>query len=290
MKSVIALFIGFFSILGCQQIESTTENTEMAQQIGDLMASADEAGGSDGTLSWMEPDWRAIRSVREKPIFSWSFLSQPAFAASCSSATTFGSCSNNTITRDFNGCTIGTAKLSGLVTLTWGGSAANCLMVANGDSITRSPNFMVTGGTDATLRVSKTGTYGQKITRVTASTFTMTSDGIRRLFTSQNGETVYDFTSETTSALSISGTSRSNRTLENGTLRVTNNTNHGYCDFTPSAVAWVATCNCPSQGKWVAVCSDGQSARLTLTGCGRAALTVGSADSESITFDRCYGI
>lgn len=221
-----------------------------------------------------------------------SFLGElvsSAFAANCSTASTFGSCSSNVITRTFSGCYIGFASFSGTVTLTWSGLSTNCLTIASGDLITRVPNFTVTGRRGATLTVSKTGTNGQRIARTTGTVWSYTNDGIRRLFTSSTGTTLFDYTTTTTSAITINGSSRSSRNLNGGTLRVTDNVGGTTCDYTPSTVAWSSSCNCPTSGSWSGSCSDGKSSTLTINSCGRATFVLDSV-SQSVTLDRCYSI
>jgi hypothetical protein len=113
------------------------------------------------------------------PTWFETLLEQEANATSCRLANTFGTCTNNVITRTFGDCTVGGATFSGTVTLTFDDAASNstCQMTTAGHSITRVPAFTVTGRRGATLTVSKTGTVGQKITKGSGSTFTFTNDG-----------------------------------------------------------------------------------------------------------------
>lgn len=290
----VLLFSALFGLSQCGTV-ATTDVEETAQQVGDAMAAIDESGGSGGTIADLELNEKTLRrlspanfleSIQDK-------LISDSYAATCALSSTFGTCSANTITRTFGGCTIGSATLTGTVTLTWGGASSSCVMAAASDYITRSPSFSLTGRRGATLTSVKTGTFGQKITWSSGSgastVFSFTNDGIRRLFTATSGAITYDFTTTTTSAITITGTSRASRTLSGGGLRVTNNLTSVICDYVPTNVAWSATCSCPSSGSWAGSCTDGKTTTITMTGCGTATYTLGS-DTQSVSFDRCYGI
>lgn len=294
--SIAVLTLGSVGLVSCGDSQSTTDIQETGQQVGDVMASIDESGGSTGSLAFndLNSAHRAIARIApseaRSPWWSRAVLPQ-ANAASCLLSSTFASCSSNVITRTFGGCTIGAATFDGTVTLTFDDAAVDgtCQMALSGHSVTRVPAFTVTGRRGATLTVSKTGTVGQKITRgSTAGSFTFSNDGIRRVFTTSSGATLIDFTTLTTSDITVTGATRATRTLSGGSLRVTNNLTSVSCDYVPTDVKWTSTCNCPTSGSWAGTCSDGSSTSLSITGCGTASLTVGSA-SEDFTFDRCYG-
>lgn len=173
---------------------------------------------------------------------------------------------------------MGGGTFNGTVTLTWGGTSSNCVLQNPGDTITRVPNFTVTGRRNATLTVSKTGANGHRLTwdsGVNASkVFKFTNDGIRRVFTGPSGTVLFDLTTTTTSQITVTGTARTSRVMNGGTLRVTNNVSGVTCDFSPSSVSWSAAC------------SDGKTSVLTHTGCGTANFTLGST-STAVTLDRC---
>ncbi len=275
-----------------------TNANELGQQAGETMASVDESGGSSGTIASLFPfDQRAVERTfnrwapgeREKRRFS---IWPEAFADSCVALDTFSSCSNNVITRTFSDCSIGFATLSGTVTLTWDDDAVDntCKMTQEGHSISRDPEFTATGLRGATLHVEKTGVVGQRITRGSqAGTFTFTNDGIRRSFKNANNKTLFDFTTTTVDGINITGTSRANRVVDGGVLRVKNNKTDVTCDITPSNVTWESTCNCATSGSWSGTCSDSDSITIDITGCGSATLTKGST-SISVEFDRCFPV
>ena len=299
MKMKILFLMTILALQSCGSSSTTDTTEETGQQVGDVMASVDEGGGSTGgtfaflgidpksaqrtfarlSPSDVEPTWMEKISAPFQPVTN-------AYAGSCSTDATFSTCSSNVMTRTFSGCTIGYATVTGTVALTFVDAAVDstCSLASAGHTVTRVPAFTITGRRGATLTVSKTGTNGQVITKGSGSTFTFSNDGIRRVFT---GASTLDFTTKTTSDITITGTSRSGRTMSGGNIRVTNNTSGVYCDFVPSNVTWGATCNCATSGSWAGTCSDGKTSSLSITGCGTGTITIGSS-STSVTLDRCY--
>ena len=274
---------------------TSSDNEETGQQVGDVMASVDESGGSSGSLAMapvegIRKTFKRLSPADVSPTWYEQLWEHEATATSCRLASTFGTCSSNIITRTFSECTVNNAVFSGTVALLFNdaGVDSTCQMTAVGHSVTRTPAFTVAGRRGAVLTVTKSGTIGQRITKGSGSTFTFSNDGIRRVFTTAAGTTSFDFTTETTSDITVTGTSRASRTMSGGTLRVTNNLTDVTCDYSPTDVTWVSTCNCATSGTWSGSCSDGKTTSLELTGCGSATLTTGS-ESESITFDRCEG-
>ena len=300
MKQNIFFIVSTFFILsGCTPIlDDVTANSttieETAQQVGDVMASIDESGGSSGNLASYQKSFDKMYATyvpSSKLETFFDSLNPTAFAASCSSGT-FSSCSSNTITRTFGGCTVGSATFSGTVTLVWGGSSTNCQMGSNNDTITRTPNFTMTGRRNATLYVTKpTGSTGQVMTWTSGSTsatrvYSYANGGINRKFV-LNSTALFDQSTSTTTPLTITSSLRYNRVLNGGTLRVVNNLTNNVCTFSPTNVTWgSSTCNCPTQGSWTGSCTTTGSITLDITGCGTGKYTEGS-DTTTVTFDRC---
>ena len=288
------IFLAFLSLtfIACSKDETQVDIQEMGQQIGDIMASVDESGGSSGSYASVVSGHSKM-VARLAPATFWEKfnLLPQANATSCYSASTFSGCSSNVITRDFGGCTLGAATFTGTVTITFVDASDDniCLITGDSQTITRVPNFTVTGRRGAELSVKKTGSVGQRITRTAAGVFSFTNDGIQRKFTLPGGGTLLDYTSEVTSAITVSGNSRNGRTMSGGVLKVTNNVNGNVCSYTPSAVTWDSSCNCPVQGSWSGSCTDGRETVLTIISCGQANLILGE-DSETFTFDRCNSI
>jgi hypothetical protein len=289
MKNISGLVLLVLLLLSCSKKVESGDIEEIAQQVGDVAASIDEAGGGNGSIALNE---RAIERTFARLAYGPSFYESiipDAYAVTCGSST-FAGCSSNGVTRTFAGCTVGGATFNGSVTLTWGGDSSGCVLQAIGATITRVPNFTVTGRRNATLTVSKTGAIGQRLTwdsgANASKVFKFTNDGIRRVFTSASGDVLFDLTTTTTSDITLTGTARTSRVMNGGTLRVTNNGSGVTCDFVPSSVSWSAGCNCPTSGSWSATCSDGKTSVLTHTGCGTANFALGSTSTE-VTLDRC---
>jgi hypothetical protein len=161
-------------------------------------------------------------------------------------------------------------------------------MSTTGASVARDPEFTLTAPR-GTYTVSKSATFGQKITKgATLGTFTFSNDGIHRVITS-GGTTVADFTTMTTADMTITGSARAGRVLNGGTLRITNNTTAAYCDFSPSNITWPSSgtqCTCGTSGSWTGTCSDGKTGTVDITGCGTGKLTI-DGSSADVTFDHC---
>jgi hypothetical protein len=270
---------------------------EIAQQVGDSMASVDESGGSTGTLAELDSARNFFKRRAPSEISNgWleNLVESPAYA-NCSALPGFGSCTSNAVTRTFAGCTVGAATFNGTVVNTWGGGASSCTLSAPSQTITRVPTFTVTGRRGATLTVSRSGTVGQRLTLTSgsgsSSVFALTNDGIQRVFRNASGTETYNFTTSIPEAspITITGNSRTNRVLSGGSLSVKNNLTDVTCTYVPTAVTWTSACNCPTSGSWIGTCSDGKSTTVSINGCGTASLTVGTV-STSVTFDRCYSI
>jgi hypothetical protein len=295
-KSFVFLICGALAV-GCTNRGGSFSDTddETSQQLGDTMASIDEFGGTSGggialQQSFEKTMHRISPSEFKTPFWKNLFVSN-AFAASCLASSTFNACASNTITREFDDCTGPFGGIwNGAITLSWGGTSANCQMQAEEDFLVREPNFAVTGFRGAELVVTKSGTFGQKLTWVSGSgdsrVFEFENDGIHRVFSTPSGAALFDFTTKTTSPITVTGALRSNRVVDGGVLRTTNNLNDVTCDFVPSDVTWDSTCTCAVSGAWSATCSDDTSYEVEITGCGTADVTRNDV-TRSVEFDRC---
>ena len=260
----IGLNVGFGT--GCKKseiVEDEDAATEMAQNIGDSMASVDEsAGDSSGNIaSYNEAARKTFARLAPEELIDSGVLSNillpKAEAVSCLGYGFGGCTSGNTITRDFNGCTIGYARFTGTVTLTFNPA---CGSLAIGNTITRVPDFTVTGRRGATLTVIKTGTIGQKVERKADvgadKVFEFTNDGINRKFrSSQLNAVLFDQTTVVSSPITVTGANRAGRVMSGGSLTVTNNLTAVSCTYVPTAVTWAAGCNCAVSGSWAGTCT-----------------------------------
>lgn len=272
-------------------------NTELAQQVGDSMSSVDESAGGSGNFAMMNEIKSAESSIAFfSPTRSPSkikLLSESvstAFAASCF-GTGFSTCSSNTVSRNFSNCTLGSATFSGTVAFSYSGTtAATCKLSVATDAVTRNPNFTISTSYGS-VTASKTGTAGQTLTYVSGTAaskvLSLTSDGLRRVVT-VDGSTKSDITSLTTSAITVTGSDRTTRVMNGGTLRLQNNLTTERCDLVPSAVTWSGTCTCATSGSWAGTCDTKGAFNLAITGCGTANLTVGT-ETKAVTLTRCSG-
>jgi hypothetical protein len=305
MKKLVAL--SFLLVLsGCfgnGAGPETVDIEETGQQVGDAMASIDEVGGSTGGIALQNsnPSFDEMRSARKtfarrspadlRDAWYENLLVPTANATLCSNASTFSACSAHTMIRTFGNCTVGKATFHGVVGFDWTHAApsATCDLAVAGDYVTRTPNFTVTGRRHATLSVTALTAAAERLTVVggagTSRVLQFDNDGIRRVF-SVSGTSLFDFTTSTTAPLSIVGTTRASRVLSTGTLHVVNNLTGVTCDYSPTNVAWISSCNCPTSGSWAGTCSNGVNTTLVLSGCGTATLTIGP-ESTDLTFDRC---
>lgn len=292
-RRALGLILGAILLSGC----GNEVTDELSQQIGENMSSIDEMGGGDDTLAFRLPSPKLRKSAGET-ILDWTerltapFTIQRAHAVLCRLTDTFDTCTSNRLTRTFSGCTIGSATISGTVKLDYTDAAVDnaCALTANGHSIARTPSFTVSGRRGQTLTVSKTGSVGQRIIRgSSADAFTFSNDGIRRVFTDSTGATTYDFTTEVTTAFTLTGSSRTDRSINGGSLKITNNLTGISCEVTATAATWSSSCSCPVAGSWSGNCSNGDTLLIELTGCGSATVTKGLV-SQGVSFDRCESL
>jgi hypothetical protein len=275
----------------CAKVDEDLFQETSADQVGDVMVAIDNMGGASNSYTFKagKNNYKMIADTAKSPLRFFNSLFPKAYATSCGLAGTFGSCTNNVIVNDLEGCSVGDATVSGNITLTYddGTTDNTCGIDSDGDTISRDPHFTVSGLHGGTYTVSKSGSYGQRITRTSAAVYTFASDGIRRVLDIA-GTTVGDFTTSTTTALGIAGSQRSGRVLNGGTLHVVNNSSGNTCDFSPTNVTWNSSCVCPVSGSWSASCSDGKTGTLTITSCGEASYTF-DGDTSNFSFDRCSG-
>lgn len=296
MKNSLIFFTISLLVFGCKKVEETYNvdtTSEMAQQIGDSLASADEAGGTtNGAFSYNEFEASKKTFARlsgqetvNKTVF-YSVLIPEAQAAACNTIG-FTTCASSKMTKTFGGCSLGLGgSVTGDITLTF--SSGTCSMGTNGNTVTRVPNFSITGLRGATFDVTAIS-GGQTISRGAGSDFSFTNAGIKRKFTTPKGTVLLDLTTTTSSAITISGASRTSRTMSGGGLVVADNLTSQSCTFTPTtSVMWgSATCNCPTSGRWDASCTDGKTFRIDFgSTCGQATITANSS-SSTLTLDRC---
>jgi len=279
-----------------------SENTEIAQQAGDTLASIDEiGGGTSGSYSFNNNlpvnnqfSDQSAKKIASRYFKDQSTLAQAAFnhvlplaqAATCGTVS-FSSCTSQAIEKDFASCSLGTstATMSGTINVSFAGTgASSCRLTANNDTATRVPNFSITGARGANFSV--TG-GSQVLTKTGTGTFSFTSSNINRKFVTSAGKTLVNFTTSTVSPVTITGSSRSGRTIT-GSFKVVNNLNNNECTLTSTGVTWSSGCNCPTSGTTEGTCSQTSSYKIDYTtNCGTVNLTV-NGESSQVDLDRCY--
>lgn len=289
-RSLLLLFISFSLFIGCAEEEDLLGSESMALQLAEVMTAIDDSGGDTGSYAFMQKEIHKTQKLYPKHFYAKSSLSliPKAHAVACSSASTFSGCTNNVITRDFQNCTIGSVSLSGSVSYTFNDALTDntCSLASAGHSVTRDPDFEIRGPLGATYSVSRTGSFGQRVTLTsTPGEFEFTNDGLRRAL-SLEGVTLSDWSSSTSSAISVSGSSRTGRVADGGVLEVTNNLSGVTCDFVPSNVTWGASCNCATSGSWSATCSDGATVSYQVTGCDSGTL-ITNGTAEQVALNIC---
>ena len=204
-----------------------------------------------------------------------------AYAASCWPST-FSACDAGVRTREFADCTIGAATLEGSVTLTFTRTAA-CALLTDGDAVTRTADFTLTGLYGGTLDVTSPG-GGQTVTR-TATGFEYTVGGMQRVLTGPGGRTWFDVTTRTTAPIVVTGSGRTDLVIASGMLEVSHNVAGYTVTLAPTNLTWNASCNCAVSGTLTGTIAggpfDGESAAVTLTGCGQADVTMATRPKAS---------
>lgn len=293
-------------VASCKKVEddgySIEATSEMAQQIGDTMASIDESGGdATGTVARLlvpNGDEKSFMRLNSKKDFlakvngynfSDLFISK-SYAAQCN-AVLFSSCIANHRSRDFAGCSIGVGgTITGGISLAFAGSHASVCAIPNAaDTVTRIPDYTISGLRGATFKVTAPSpSTGQTITRTGSNAYSFTNNGVNRKFTSPNGTVILDVTTTTSSAINITGDTRSTRVISgSGGITVVDNLTNLSCTLTPTTVAWTGACNCPTSGYWSGSCTDSTTMKIEFSStCGVATLTKNGV-VQTLSMDRC---
>jgi hypothetical protein len=266
----------------------TTADVQLSGGVGDAMASLDETA-TGAKLSRLE--LLPIRSI-PGPLAPglgrriMDGLFPKAYADSCW-LESFSNCTGGVETRTFSDCSIGDLSLNGTVTLTW--SDPSCVLVAAGDSVTRTGDFTISDYQGGALSITSPG-GGQELT-YNGTSYSYAVPGMERVATTASGVKLFDISTSTTTPLGVSGVSRATRVVNGGTLVVVHNILQYNVALTPDNLAWSADCNCPVSGSLNGVLGGSASGSYTiaLTGCGTATLTV-NGRGENIELDRCGSI
>lgn len=284
-----------FSCGPSEQISFGEANTalEVANQLGDVMATIDEAGRGTIAIAYFAPSFDKSSS-KNAAVDNLMFALFPQAQAATCNTVEFSTCSANSVLRNFNSCAIGGYTLTGSVAMSWTGGS-NCTLSATSQAIRITPNYSVAAN-NMSLSSIKTGTYGSILTWVSGSgttrVFSYDNDGTNRTLSS-NGSVLLSLNTRTVTPISVTGNTRGNRILSSGAnaLEIVNVTSPETCTFQPSSVSWAAAnCNCATVGQWLGSCSVMGTFTMTITGCGTAniAYTENSvAKNQTVSLDRC---
>ena len=211
----------------------------------------------------------------------------------------FGTCvalasAGSSRTRNYEGCSVYQGAFSGSVSLVF--SSTDCSLDSTGKSASWIPQLTIDGRNgDRSLTVSVDGgESGMVLTRGTSDgLYNLRVDGVRRQAT-RAGSVVLNHRFDSTTSLTVSGLSRSSRTMSSGVLTVTDALNGDFYELRPVGLTWAANCTCAVSGDWTGTrttsTSEESSILIELTGCGSALVTEisGFSFSESeVQLDRC---
>jgi hypothetical protein len=285
----IMLVVGWASALGlagCRK-GNLADQDQIGAAVGEVMASVDESTKGSGATARLPilrmpdemraPMWRQV----------YDGFSHVAYAAGCVQSP-FATCTSGVRTRSFNQCSIGSATLDGMVTLTFSDTHA-CAVGSAGDTVDREADFTLTGPYGGTLDVSSPG-GGQLLTKTTTG-FDYSVPGMRRVLTGPGGRKLFDISTRTVSPIHINGSSRADLVIVSGSLEVSHNLAGYKVTLQPENLTWNPSCNCAVSGKLTGTVAssgklDGKIATVTITGCGQAEVDI-DGETDSVTLDRC---
>ncbi len=255
------------SSAGCGKKDGDTTSAS-ADTIADSVESAvtliggiaDEQKGSGFAYLPMSRTERLLAEIE-----GWVPLRKAWASGACaaSSRAVQHACAGSHRTNSALDCTLGNYTLSGWVDLQY--SEADCALDAVGETVTRTYSVQVSGNGFLLNRFTNAHTTydgqslsgGGTLTYQGPASWQMTVGGNHRVLT-RNGNTWFDISTKTGSAVSISGTlARGSRTVNGGSIQVIHNRAGFTATWVPSSVSW-ATVGCcyPTSG----------SATVTFTG------------------------
>ena len=278
------------AVAGCPRMDGDDESGQIGAAVGEAMASLDESVAGGATTAMLPitrcgacppssgaPMWRRALRQRRAVRLRRLVLGVDVFAVHGAGVRTM----------DFAACTIGPSTLDGMVTLTFTRTAA-CALITDGDAVTRTADFTLTGPYGGTLTVTSPG-GGQTVTR-TAAGFNYSVGGMQRVLRGPGGRTLFDVSTRTTAPIVVTGSSRTDLVIASGGMEISHNVAGYKVNLTAQNLTWTPTCNCASSGTLTGTVTggrfDGKSASVTITACGEADVTLGD-ETESVTLDRC---
>ena len=281
---ILLTVIAVAAASGCRKMGADDEAGQIGAAVGEAMSSLDEsvAGETTAMLPFRRVPDELKGSLWQRAMDS---VIPSAYAATCWEPV-FGACNGGVRVKDFAGCSVGPATVTGTVTLTF--TRALCLVATTGDAVTRTADFSLTGLYGGSLTVTSPG-GGQTLTKTDAG-FDFTVGGMERILTLPGGRKLFDVATHTTAPIVVTGTSRADLKIVSGSLQIDHRIAGYSVTLTAANLAWTSNCNCASSGTLTGTVSggrhDGKSASVTITACGEADVTI-DGDTESVSLDRC---
>lgn len=257
-----------------------------------------------------------VEMGQDEPLESESL--DPAPFAACSISSARSSCSANTITINWNSCTIGTAVFTGQVTETFSGfGAASCQLNGDNARITRrvsdsNPRTLTfasgakivsdmspdTAWDGTTFPSASTGTT---VTRLESGTsngqncsggspcYNIVVNGLQNVLTGPKGRIWFDHV--ITSNLTAKGTKAGANLVVTGTSNVWHQVSRYKAVHTFNSVTWGnSSCCYPTSGTITSVLTGAISGSTTMsftTTCGSASFTGTDNQTNTVTLTQC---
>jgi hypothetical protein len=286
-QAALLMAITVTASAGCRKMAGGDDEGQIGAAVGEAMSSLDESISGSATAALMPLPYRRVPDALKGSLWQRAMdaVIPSAYAATCWEPT-FSACNAGVRVKDFGDCTIGPATLSGTVTLTF--TRALCLIATDGDAVTRTADFTLTGTYGGTLAVTSPG-GGQTLTK-TAAGFDYSVGGMERILSGPGGRKIFDVATHTTAPIVVTGSSRADLKIVSGTFVIDHKLAGYSVTLAAENLAWTSACNCASSGTLTGTVSggkhDGKSASVTITACGEADVTI-DGDTVSVSLDRC---
>ncbi len=274
------LIAALLCLAACEEaVDPPTESEEIANAVGDVLASFDET--SEAAALALRPPAR-VRPPWPQRLSQWLLPVAHAHGGRCSEEE-FTRCRTGKRHRYLFACNIGAARLDGVVTIAY--ADEGCSLDDVGETATRTAEITLYGQKGKIELSAPDG--GQRVTR-TERGFSYEVLGLRRLGTSGE-QTLFDVNVKSLSPHEVTGASRADRVLSEGKLEISHALTGAAVTLEPRALQWDASCTCPVRGTLEGTNGQGEKVTVELTGCAQATITT-EGSAEHVTLDRCAEI
>lgn len=303
IKSV--LFLSLLAFLGCNENEEASnqdidESAEMAtEQMTAVMQSLD----SESYASVLSAENNKVYAYRNSIL---SLINTSFAAGNChdSGAVYDDSCSGSgpyVNTRSYNSCTLGNQGflvLNGSATYSFSDSSCSMIGFTN-RSVTREIDLTLSGKSGGELIVSSETHQdyrgnsiggGQRLSvDLIAGNYSYEVLGLKRALVSPGGSDIFNFSSRTTTAFNVTGSSLNDLVINSGELEIINNKKQNVVTLAASNVSFSSSCLCPVSGTLSGSYqgSTSGSLQISYSSCGEAVVTKGDGSQYNVSFDGC---